>query len=313
MFINLIDMKNLITTIACIIITPICFAQTNIYDDFDSYKAGEFLGTESNGLWTTWTNATATPEDTYVTDELSFSPDNCIQLVSGGTTDVILPLGDENSGSWTLSYMMFVEEGHGAYFNLLHYFSAAASNWAVQVYFNASGAGSLVVGSGASLDPGTTFLHPTGSWFEIKVNIDVDGDVAEMYFDDTPIYSWNWSEGSTGVSSTIAALNLYPNEQDIEPDSYFVDNVSFHEYGLGLPESKQMLNIFPNPAKNSFSINTEHNSIVEVYNILGECVSRFTAKNYETVIDCSNWEKGLYFIKTINGGGKDKISKLIIE
>ena len=307
-------MKKNLLTLTFFVLTITGYTQsTYIYDDFDSYKAGEFLGLESNGLWTTWTNATGTPEDTYVTDLFSYSPDNCIQLISGGPTDVILPLGDENSGSWTLTYMMFVEEGFGAYFNLLHYFSAAASNWAVQVYFNASGNGELVVGSGASLDPGTTFVYPTGSWFEVKVNIEVDGDYAELYFDDAPVYSWTWSEGSTGVSNTIAALNLYPNEQDGEPDSYFIDNVSFHEYGLELTESNQKLDIYPNPAKNIFSINTEHNSIVKIYNVLGESVSRFTAKNYETVIDCSNWEKGLYFIKTINSRGKDKISKLIIE
>lgn len=306
-------MKNLLPTITCFIIASMCYAQTNIYDDFDSYKAGEYLGTESNGLWTTWTNATGSPEDTYVTDQFSFSPDNCIQLVSGGVADVILPLGNENSGSWTLSYMMYVEEGYGAYFNLLHYFSAAASNWAVQVYFNASGDGSLVVGSGASLDPGTTFVYPTGSWFEIKVNIDVDGDVAELYFDDTSIYSWTWSEGSTGLSNTIAALNLYPNGQDDEPDSYFVDNVSFHEYGLGLAESKQTFDIYPNPAKNIFSIYTEYNSIIEIYNVLGKRIERFTAKNYQSVVDCSNWEKGLYFIKSVNDSRKDKISKLIVN
>ena len=80
--------------------------QTNVYDDFDSYKAGEFLSTESNGLWTTWTNAGGTPEDTYVTDQLSFSSENSIQLVSGGVVDVVLPLGNESSGSWTLSFMM---------------------------------------------------------------------------------------------------------------------------------------------------------------------------------------------------------------
>lgn len=306
-------MKNLLPTITCFIIGSMCCAQTNIYDDFDSYKAGEFLGTESNGLWTTWTNAAGTPEDTYVTDQFSFSPDNSIQLVSGGTTDVILPLGDENSGNWTLSYMMFVEEGYGAYFNLLHYFSAAASNWAVQVYFNASGDGSLVVGSGASLDPGTAFVYPTGLWFEVKVNIDVDGDVAEMYFDDTPIYSWTWSEGSTGVSNTIAALNLYPNGQDAEPDSYFVDNVSFHEYGLGLTESKQTINVYPNPTKNKFSINAEQNSMIEIFNALGESVKSLSAKNSPSVVDCSNWKKGLYFIKIINESGKEKSSKLIIE
>ena len=223
--------------------------QTNIYDDFDLYSAGEFLGIESNGLWTTWSEASGSPEDAYVTDELSFSPENCIQLVSGGVTDVILPLGDENSGNWTLSFMMFVEESYGAYFNLLHLLSIDDSNWAVQVFFNASGNGQVVIGSAAGLDPGTAFVYPTGSWFEVKVNIDVDGDVAEMYFDETSIYSWTWSEGSTEVSRTIAALNLYPNGQDDEPDSYFVDNVSFHEYGLELTETKQKLGIYPNPPK----------------------------------------------------------------
>ena len=103
-------MKNLLPTITCFIIASMCYAQTNIYDDFDSYKAGEFLGTESNGLWTTWTNAGGTPEDTYVTDQFSFS----------GTTlfncNLVVWLmwcchWDENSGSWTLSYMMFILKG----------------------------------------------------------------------------------------------------------------------------------------------------------------------------------------------------------
>ena len=235
-----------------------------------------------------------------------------LTVASGGVVDVVLPLGNENSGSWTLSFMMFVEEGYGAYFNMLHYFSAAASNWASQFYFNSGGSGFLTVGGGLT-DLGTNFTYPVDAWFEVKINIDVDGDYAELYFDGAPIYSWTWSEGSTGPSNTIAALNLYPNGMDNEPDSYFVDNVSFHEYGLGLTESEQAFNIYPNPAKNSFSINAEQNSIVEIYNVLGESINRFTVKNYETVIDCSNWEKGLYFIKTIRGGEKNNISKLIIE
>jgi len=306
-------MKNLLPSFTCFIIASICCAQTNIYETFDSYKAGEYLGTESNDLWTTWSNATGSPEDTYVTDQLSYSGENSIQLQSGGVVDVVLPLGNENSGSWTLSYMMYVEEGYGAYFNLLHYFSAAASNWAVQVYFNASGDGSLVVGSGASLDPGTVFVYPTGSWFEIKVNIDVDGDVAELYFDGEPIYNWTWSEGSTGLSNTIAGLNLYPNGQDGEPDSYFVDNVSFHEYGLELTESKQIFDVYPNPAKNFFSIHDDHNSIIEIYNVLGKRIDRFTVKNCQSLVNCANWEKGVYLIKSINESEKYKISKLIVN
>jgi len=207
-------------------------SQTNIYDDFDLYSAGEFLGIESNGLWTTWSGAAGSPEDAYITNEVSYSPDNCVKLVSGGVSDVILPLGNESSGGWTLTYMLFVEEGYGAYFNLLHLLSNDSSNWAVQVFFNASGNGQVVIGSGAGLDSGTTFVYPTGSWFEVKVNINIDEDVAELYFDDAPIYNWSWSEGSTEVSSSISAINFYPNAQDDEPDSYFIDNFSFHEYGF---------------------------------------------------------------------------------
>ena len=77
-------MKSFLPTIACFLTASLCLAQTNIYDDFDSYKAGEFLGTESNGLWTTWTNAGGTPEDTYITNQLSFSSENLYVLVSGG-------------------------------------------------------------------------------------------------------------------------------------------------------------------------------------------------------------------------------------
>ena len=305
-------MKNLIPVFTCFIVASLCCAQTNIYEDFDSYKAGEYLGTESNGVWTTWTNATGSPEDTYVTDLLSYSGENSINLQSGGVVDVVLPLGNENSGSWTLTFRMFVEEGYGAYFNLLHYFSAAASNWASQFYFNSGGNGFLTVGGGLN-DLGTNFTYPVDTWFEVKINIDVDGDYAELYFDGAPIYNWLWSEGSTGPSNTIAALNLYPNGMDNEPDSYFVDNVSFHEYGLSLTELEQAFDIYPNPAKSTFSINTEHNSCIEIYNVLGKRIEHFTSRSYQSVVDCSNWEKGLYFIKSINECGKDRISKLIIE
>ena len=71
-------MKDLFPTIFCILISPFCLGQTNIYEDFDSYKAGEYLGTESSGVWTTWTNSSGSPEDTYITDLLSYSGENSI-------------------------------------------------------------------------------------------------------------------------------------------------------------------------------------------------------------------------------------------
>ena len=59
--------------------------------------------------------------------------------------------------------------------------------------------------------------------------------------------------------------------------------------------------------------NNNDELIFVIYDVLGNRVERFTAKNYQSVVDCSSWEKGLYFIKSINETGKDKISKLIVD
>ena len=306
-------MKILLVSLFSFIVTISCWSQsTSIYDDFDSYRPGQYLSSESGGLWTTWANAPGTPEDTYVTNLNSFSPNNSIQLVSGGVVDVVLPLGNQNSGSWTTSFMMLIEEGYGAYFNLLHYFSAAASNWAAQFYFNAGGTGYLTVGGGLT-DPGTNFVYPTGEWFEVKVNIDIDGDFAELYFNNGVVYNWTWSEGSTGVSSTIAALNLYPNAQDSEPDSYFVDNVSFNEYGLNVVELDNIPLVYPNPTKNDFFINTEQHSLVEIFNVLGGKVFSTITQNNKTYINCSDWSKGFYFINLTDQFGNKKNTSIIIK
>ena len=291
----------------------LCWSQSfSIYDNFDSYKAGEYLGTESNDLWTTWTLNPGTTEDVLVTSENSYSPDNSINLVSGGVTDVVLPLGDLNSGSWTLKYMMLIESGNGAYFNLLHDFEAANSNWAVQVYFNSNGAGNLAVGSQIN-DPGTIFSHPVGSWFEVKIDINVDSDVADLYFDDALIYSWDWSEGSVNASPTIAALNLYPNGMDGEPDSYFVDNVSFTEYGVGLSELENKISIFPNPVNNHFTVTATQKSEIQVFNLLGSEVLNLQSIEDEYVIDCSSWKRGVYLLRLIGEDGNVQQSKLIVE
>jgi hypothetical protein len=53
--------------------------------------------------------------------------------------------------------------------------------------------------------------------------------------------------------------------------------------------------------------------MIEIFNALGESVKSLSAKNSPSVVNCSNWKKGLYFIKIITESGKEKSSKLIIE
>ena len=302
-------MKKLLLFIAAISSVEICSSQS-IYDDFDDYKVGQYLGIESGGLWTTWTNNPGGSEDTYIVDNQSFSPDNSIQLMSGGVTDVVLPLGDHSSGSWTLSFMMRLTEGNGGYFNILHDFSAAASNWALQVYFSQTGYGNLVVGNGFVT---AEFTHPVGEWFQVQVDVDIDSNQATMSISDASVFTWAWSEGSTSPSSILSALNLYPAAPLGETALYHVDNVSFSAFGVGIDELNSDISIYPNPANDVFYISNPQGSVVEVFNLLGESVYSSQLTGGQSSIDCSSWAKGVYFIELTSESNSTSKRKIILN
>jgi len=60
------------------------------------------------------------------------------------------------------------------------------------------------------------------------------------------------------------------------------------------------VNIFPNPASNEIQIISDNNKIkeVEIFNIKGECVSRYNHTNMN-YIDVSKLSKGAYFVRVI--------------
>ena len=302
-------MKKLLLFLSVVCPITICSAQA-IYDDFDEYKVGQFLGVESNGLWTTWSSSPGGSEDTYVVDDQSVSPDNSISLSSGGVVDVVLPLGDHSSGSWTLSFMMRLTDGNGGYFNLLHDFSAAASNWAIQVYFSETGNGYLSVGGGFD---GSDFVHPVGEWFEVKIDIDVDADLATLSFDEVSVFSWAWSEGSTSVSNIVSALNLYPAAPPGESALYHIDNVSFSEYGMAIDEMQNDVNIHPNPAADFFLVNTSQNSVLKVFNLLGELIHVSQSSGNQESVTCSDWPRGIYFVEVTNDLNITSKKKIILN
>ena len=306
-------MKKRFLVIWCFLLVNTCWSQS-IFENFDNYKVGQSLGQQSNGLWTTWNNDPGL-EDTYISNEHSYSSNNSIKLVSGDSTDVVLPLGDKTAGNWSLSFMMRINEGHGAYFNLLHEFAAAESNWAVQVHFFQTGFGYLTVGSGVV---NSNFNHPVGSWFEVNVDVDIDNDEARLTINESFILSWIWSEGSMNgaeatPNSTLAALNFYPSILDNESDSYYVDDVSFSEYGVGLSELENEVSVYPNPATNNFSLKDLKNADIQVFNLLGGEVLNLRSSNYEAFVDCSTWKRGVYFLKIIQEDGAVKQSKIIVE
>ena len=78
----------------------------------------------------------------------------------------------------------------------------------------------------------------------------------------------------------------------------------------GVSESALGINLYPNPTKDSFTIEGEDLQMVTVYNALGQVVYNQTCQGYKTVINLGNVETGIYMVKvvTANGEGIQKVS-----
>lgn len=81
--------------------------------------------------------------------------------------------------------------------------------------------------------------------------------------------------------------------------------------------NNSIINIYPNPAKNSLTVSINGNDSftpfeIKVYDLIGKLIYSETAGKSRTVINSSNWNSGLYSI--IIKQGKNSIhKKTIIE
>jgi hypothetical protein len=72
------------------------------------------------------------------------------------------------------------------------------------------------------------------------------------------------------------------------------------------------LSIYPNPASTQFTIETEINSLINIYDLQGRLMFTGLNKNTNIQINTSNWAKGIYIVNCSNGG-VSKTEKLIIQ
>ena len=95
-------------------------------ENFDSLHTGARIAVSEPLHWRTWSGATGTNEDAPVTNTLSFSPPNSLAFLQqiggyqGGPEDQVLLLGYHLSGSYTLTWKMYVPTGRGAFMVLMH-------------------------------------------------------------------------------------------------------------------------------------------------------------------------------------------------
>ena len=292
--------------------TPLLFGQ-NLSDSFDTYTSGNMLASQSAGLWTTWSNTPGSAEDAEISMDYAYSEPNSVKLETGGSTDVILPLGNQTSGKWNMSFMILIPSDNGAYFNMLHDFNGNNSNWAFDVFFSETGEGTVNIGGATSTNT-LSFTFDHDKWFLVSLDINVFEGTIEGTIDGGNL-SWDWTIGSQSESSTIGALNLYAYAPNDETGLYYIDDVSFTQTDLAIEELDVTVKVYPNPVSHQLIIDTENieGASCEIHSILGSQICTKTLISNREYIDCSNWSPGIYFIQITSQFGTVKRMKFIVE
>ena len=196
-----------------------------LYDnEFDEYTPGDYIAVVDPDWWTTWGDAPATAEDALIVNEQSSSPSNSIRV--DGTSDLVFKMGNKTSGKYIFDFDYYVPTGFGAYYNLQHYQNPGVE-WAVELYFKTDGTGFMNAGG----ENATTFTYNHDEWIEISNVVDLDADLAQIYFDGTMIYEWQFSLQATGEPGMLqlGAANFYAGvvAGSGETPKYYIDDVTF--------------------------------------------------------------------------------------
>ena len=238
--------KSIFTLLVAMLLCGNVFAQDAvvlIQDDFEAYavdgKIAQAANAAGNNWWTTWSNDPGGGEDGVVVE---LNGTKCGYLTYG--TDQVILLGDEQSGVYDLEFDILVPEGKNGYFNILHDFAGANSEWAMQSYFHltndgqtstdAPGRGTIHAGSNNTAE----IVCYYDQWMHFRLHINTDTDVAKYYYtapgeEEALVCEWQWSLDSFGdgvVGRKLAAMDFFPPE-NAATSEYYIDNFKLTKTG----------------------------------------------------------------------------------
>ncbi|MEZ6016051.1 MAG: hypothetical protein R3F49_13105 [Planctomycetota bacterium] len=176
-------------------------------DDFESYAAGSAL--ETQGGWTGWDGVTST--FTVVSSAYANSGTRSIQPNPG--SDTIQQFTPPTSGTWEFIGHVYIPTGFTSqldYMVMNAYQHGGPYEWGSWIEF--SGTNGTVTCNCGGFGSNVTGI-PYDRWVEVRQVLDLDNDLAEIYFDGVLFANYIYSTGYSGSAGhavgSIAALDLY--------------------------------------------------------------------------------------------------------
>ncbi|MCL2289832.1 MAG: T9SS type A sorting domain-containing protein [Bacteroidetes bacterium] len=244
-------MKKLLLSIVSAFLLFTLSAQVS--ENFSDYNVGGKIAQQAHEkgreYWTTWDLNPGGGQDGIVAEMPAGNKCLRATLVSSSSfDDNVLRLGDKvgtvwnpkTTGIWELTFKIYIPAGKDGYFNIKSVFPSTASpTWALQVYMGTTeGPGGGAPGTptpgvgvifGGSTD-GTSFNFAHDTWVPIKIHINLDDDICEMYVNDNMVHTYQYSKGSFGESDHrfIAAFNIYP-PNTAATSLFYIDDIDFYQ------------------------------------------------------------------------------------
>ena len=158
-------------------------------------------------------------------------------------------------------------------------------------------------------------------WF--KTSTELRRDYFAFYIDNQRMDWWSGENDWTYVSYPIEPGSyrfqwLYDKNGHGQSgeDCVWVDDITFPRTSIlnKIEETveKKDHRLYPNPSNGSFTLELEEESIIDIYNVLGQNVMHLNEATGSRQISLSHAPKGLYFVR-IQSGNDIEVKKLIIK
>ncbi|MBK7036133.1 MAG: hypothetical protein IPH42_07250 [Bacteroidetes bacterium] len=122
-----------ILLIEAVIPGTLCYSRCNFRDNIDTYTAGDYVGPYAD-WWTTWSGVEGVLPKMELLVMNTLMGENSVLIPEGGTTDVILKLGNASSGNYRLEWQMYVPSGKMGYYNIQET-EVPGVVWNLELYF----------------------------------------------------------------------------------------------------------------------------------------------------------------------------------
>jgi hypothetical protein len=270
-----------------------------IEDDFESYTVNGFIAVQSP-IWDTWTMSPGSAEDAPVSNEVAFSGTKSLRIQQNGTLDIVLPIGPYTTGIYEIEFMMYVPQGNGAYFNLMHNWPTPYE-WATDVWFSNNG----TVYNMVFQTQGTNGTYPAAQWFKVVALVNLDTDQATLTVNNQLLHTWQWSinhnNGAPGQNK-LAAVNFYGHSPQGQQGLYYIDDVKVtHVNGVSVAETSKDIafNVFPVPANDVLRINASSAGAYQLtmFDLSGKVVHSARVVNSLYEMNVKNFSEGVYFLR----------------